>query len=268
MNLAHEPSDVASASPSALRLPGRYYRLFPASSPLGAIEEPLELAVAETVFLLIDVYGAAYEPGAPADPELPSFYRPARGDMNAEIVQQRIVPAKAKAKAAGLKVVYVTNYLSPGLTEDSEWRNMSIRTCGVDVLEAWKPPTPILEHASIIAPQPGEPVVQKQLYSGFFETHLDSLLRSYHARNLVVVGFDAQICLATTATEAMYRNYRVVALRDAIRTKEYPETEEGGWANFMAVRFIESNVGYTATTADFVRACDELIEARDARGGS
>jgi nicotinamidase-related amidase len=252
----------------SLELSGRYYRLYPATNPLGEIEEPLELAVDETVFLLIDVYGLAYELDVAPDPNLPSFYVPGPGDMNAEIVQQRIVPAKAKAKEAGLKVVYVTNYLSPGLTEDSEWRNMSIRTCGVDVLEAWQPPTPILEHAEIIAPQPGEPVVQKQLYSGFFETHLDSLLRSYRARNLVVVGFDAQICLATTVTEAMYRNYRVVALRDAIRTKEYPETEEGGWANFMAIRFIESNVGYTATTADFMRACDDLVDARGKRGGS
>jgi nicotinamidase-related amidase len=252
----------------ALKLSGRYYRLYPATSPLGEIEETLELAVDESVFLLIDVYGLAYEPDLAPDPDLPSFYVPAPGDLNAEIVQQRIVPAKAKAKEAGLKVVYVTNYLSPGITEDSEWRNMSIRTCGVDVLEAWQPPTPILEHASIIAPQPGEPVVQKQLYSAFFETHLDSLLRSYGARNLVCVGFDAQICLGTTVTEAMYRNYRVIALRDAIRTKEYPETEEGGWANFMAVRFIESNVGYTATTADFMRACDELVAARATQGGS
>jgi nicotinamidase-related amidase len=251
-----------------LQLPGRYYRLYPAEAPLGSTSEPLELAIDETVFLLIDVYGTANEPDAPADPSLPSFYRAGPTDRNAEIVQQRIAPAKAKAKAAGLKVVYVTNYLSPGLTEDSEWRNMSIRTCGVDVLEAWQAPTPILEHAPIIAPEAGEPVVQKQLYSGFFETHLDSLLRSYRARNLVAVGFDAQICLATTVTEAMYRNYRVIALRDAIRTREYPETEEGEWANFMAVRFIESNVGYTATTAEFMRACDESIEARNTRGGS
>jgi nicotinamidase-related amidase len=269
MAVEHETSvQDAGTAANVLQLRGRYYRLYPAASPLGEIEEPLELDVDETVFLLVDVYGKGYEPDLPPDPDLPSFYVPGPADMNAEIVQQRIVPAKAKAKAAGLRVVYVTNYLSPGLTEDSEWRNMSIRTCGVDVLEAWQPPTPILEHAAIIAPQPGEPVVQKQLYSGFFETHLDSLLRSYHARNLVVVGFDAQICLATTVTEAMYRNYRVIALRDAIRTKEYPETEEGGWANFMAVRFIESNVGYTATTAEFMRACDDLVDARNKRGGS
>src|SRR6267378_3573530 len=64
-------------------------------------------------------------------------------------------------------------------------------------------------------------VIKKQLYSGFFETHLDSLLRSLNARNLVTVGFDSRICLGTTVVDAMYRNYRVIALRDSTATTEY-----------------------------------------------
>jgi ureidoacrylate peracid hydrolase len=130
------------------------------------------------------------------------------------------------------------------------------------VLKEWVPPTPILEHAEIIAPAEDEPVITKQHYSGFFETELDSLLRGWGARNLVVVGFDARICLGNTVTDAMYRSYRVVVLRDATRTREYPETEEGGWANFLAIRFVESSVGYTATTEDFIRACDEVAAGR------
>jgi nicotinamidase-related amidase len=243
------------AGPS-LGLRGRYYRHYPPEAPLGETEEELELALAETVFLLVDVYGKAYdEDFAPPD-DLPSFYRALPGDPRGEIVRTKIAPAKAAAKRAGLRVAYLTNYLSPGISEGTEWRNMSIRTAGVDVLEAWVPPNPILEHAAVIAPEPGEPVIGKQLYSGFFETHLDSLLRGWGARNLVVVGFDSRICLATTVTEAMYRNYRVVVLRDATHTMEYPETESGGWANFLAIRFIESTVGYTATTDEFIRACD------------
>jgi hypothetical protein len=60
-------------------------------------------------------------------------------------------------------------------------------------------------------------------------------------------------------TDAMYRNYRVIVLRDATRTREYPETEAEGWANFLAIRFIEANVGYTATTDEFVAACDRVV---------
>jgi ureidoacrylate peracid hydrolase len=242
----------------ALRFSGRYYRLYPPESPLGEIEEELILPIDRTVFLLVDVYGKRYDDDFEAPADLPSIYQAPKNDPVREIVRNKIVPAKAAARRAGLRVVYVSNYLSPGLSEGNEWRTMSVRTCGVDVLEAWVPPTPILEHASIIAPEPGEPLVLKQHYSGFFETNLDSVLRGYAAKNLVVVGFDSRICLGTTVTDAMYRDYRVIALRDAIRTGEYPETAAGGWANFMAVRFIESNVGYTSTVEAFIAACDAV----------
>ena len=105
------------------------------------------------------------------------------------------------------------------------------------------------------------------MYSGFFETNLDSVLRGYGAKYLVAVGFDSRICFGTTVTDAMYRDYRVIALRDAIYTSEFPETQAGGWANFLAVRFIEANVGYTSTVDDFIRACDEIAAARGARAG-
>jgi ureidoacrylate peracid hydrolase len=55
----------------------------------------------------------------------------------------------------------------------------------------------------------------------------------------------------------MYRSYRVVVLRDCIATGEYVETQEGGWANFIALRFIETGVGYTATAEEWVNACDQ-----------
>ena len=236
-----------------IELSGRYWRDYPRQEPLGEATEELSLGVDETVFLLIDVYGAVE---SEASPKVPAFYREAPGNPKGQIVRERIAPARAAARRAGLSVVYVTNHLSPGLTEQNEWRNLSIRTCGVDVLEHWQEPAEVLQHAEVIAPGENEPVVKKQHYSGFFETDLDSVLRNRSARNLVVVGFDSRICLAATVTDALYRDYRVIVLRESVATTEYPETQAGGWANFLAMRFIESCVGYTAKTDDFIRACD------------
>jgi nicotinamidase-related amidase len=241
-----------------LRITGRYYRYYPWHDPLGEAEEELELDLDRTVFLLVDVYGARHDPEWIPPSEVPEFYKAPPDDQVSRIIREKIAPARAAAKRAGLRRVYLTNYLSPGLSEGNEWRNMSMRTCGVDVLEEWKPPTPILEHAPFIAPEPDEPLVPKQLYSGFFETHLDSVLRGYGAKNLVVVGFDSRICLGTTVTDALYRDYRVIVLRDATATNEFPETREGQWANFLAIRHIEANVGYTSLTEQFIRACDEV----------
>lgn len=253
---------AAGEAGRTLTLPGRYYRHYPPSEPLGETEELLTLRIDETAFLLVDVYGQAYDEDFVAPADLPSFYAQEKDDPRGLIVRNKIAPAKASAKRAGLRVAYLTNYLSPGLSEGTEWRNMSIRTAGVDVLQEWVPPTPILDHADVIAPQPGEPLIKKQYYSGFFETHLDSLLRGWGIRNIIAVGFDSRICLGTTVTDAMYRNYRVVVLRDAIYTLEYPETQAGGWANFLAIRFIETNVGYTATTEDFIKSCNAVAQSR------
>lgn len=257
-----ETETAVDEAARTLTLRGRYYRHYPPFEPLGEAEEQLTLRIDETAFLLVDVYGKAYDEDFVPPADLPSFYVHKKDDPRGHIVRDKIVPAKASAKRAGLRVAYLTNYLSPGLSEGTEWRNMSIRTAGVDVLEEWQPPTPILEHADVIAPEAGEPLVKKQYYSGFYETHLDSLLRGWGVRTLIVVGFDSRICLGTTVIDAMYRNYRVVVLRDAIYTLEYPETQAGEWANFLAVRFIETNVGYTATTEDFISSCDTVAQSR------
>ncbi len=244
---------------SSLRLPARYYRSYPPGAPLGYAMEELELVPDETVFALIDVYGKGFDDDADLG-DAPEFYR-RTAEANRAIVRDHIVPARAAARRAGVPVVYVTNYLSPGLTARSEWRQMSLRTVGIDVLEAWQEPNEILAFSDVIAPGPDEPVIRKQLYSGFFETHFDSLLRSMNARTLVMVGFDSRICLGTTAIDAMYRNYRVVVLRDGTATGEYTETAAGGWANWMAIRFIEANVGYTSTSEEWVRSCQTMAPA-------
>ena len=238
-----------------LNLTGRYYRQYPPGAHLGHTTDDLELGLDNTAFLLVDVYGKGYdEDGDKGD--VPNLYS-AAVENNKSIVVDHIRPSKDAAKSLGLPIIYVTNYLAPSTNEGTEWRNLSIRTCGVDVLDSWPEPNDILAFSDVIAPGEGEYLIEKQMYSGFFETHLDSLLRSLGVRNLVVVGFDLRICLGTTVTEAMYRNYRVVVLRDCTSTSEYPETEAGQWANWFGIRFIEANVGYTSTSEAFIQACSE-----------
>jgi nicotinamidase-related amidase len=244
------------ADTRSIRLKARYYRRYPPDNPLGYAEEELSLDLDETVFLIVDVYGLGFDEDAGYG-DVDEFYKHLV-DADRDIVVHRIKPSKVVAKRAGLPVVYLANYLAPSTTENNEWRNMSIRTCGVDVLEAWKEPTDVLAHSKIIAPEADDYLIKKQHYSGFFETHLESLLKELGARNLVTVGFDSLVCLHGTVLDALYRNYRVIVLRDCVGTTEHVETREGGWANWLAIRYIECNVGYTATSQDFIQACGNL----------
>jgi ureidoacrylate peracid hydrolase len=235
---------------AVVRLPARYYRNYPRPDRLGYAEETLDLPVDETVFLLIDVYGMEWDhdPGPLAHP-----------NHHGRIIRERIAPAKAAARAVGIRTLYVTNRLRAGLSAGNEWRTMSVRTHGVDVLDTWRAPLDgHLGFSEVIAPRLDETVVEKQVFSGFFETNLDSVLQGYGARNLVAVGGDGMICLGTTVVDAMYRNYRVVALRDGVITNEYPETEAAEWASWMAIRQIETTVGYTVTTQQFIAACEAV----------
>ena len=238
----------------SIELNCRYYRHYPPGEPLGYAEEKLSLRLDETVFLIVDVYGLGFDEDRTLGDVAEMYKRFV--DAARDIVVDHIKPAKVAAKKAGLPVVYLTNYLAPSTTENNEWRNMSIRTCGVDVLEAWKEPSDVLAFSKVIAPEEDDYLIQKQHYSGFFETHLESLLKELGARNLVTVGFDSLICLHTTVLDALYRNYRVIVLRDCVGTTEHVETAEGGWANWLAIRYIECNVGYTSTAQEFIRACE------------
>ena len=238
---------------SRLLLPGRYYRTYPVEAPLGYAEEILELELDRTVFLIVDVYGLGFGEESEAT-ELPGLIRQFIHQIK-DIVVRHIIPAKAAAKDLGIPIVYLTNYLSEALTERSDLRKISLRVDDADLLEVWREPSDYLAHSSNVAPAEGDYLVRKQHYSGFFDTNLDSVLRSLNAYNLVTVGFDSRVCLGNTITDAMYRNYRVIALRDAIRTIEEVETAGEQWANILAVRFIETHVGYTCTTEQWMLAC-------------
>jgi nicotinamidase-related amidase len=243
-----------------LNLPGRYYRMYPSiESPLGHATEVLHLNADNTALLIVDVYGLGFDEAGDDADQLAGIYQP--DPVMRTIIRDHIRPVKDAARRAGLPTIYLTNHLSPGLDAGNEWRNMSLRTCDVDVLEAWREPNPILAHSKVIAPDDQDVVIRKQMYSGFFETSLDSTLRNRGITNLVMVGFDSRICLGTTAVDAIYRNYRVIVLRDCVRTMEFPDTRDGEWANLMAIRQIETNVGYTSTSAEFLAACEPVTDS-------
>ncbi len=67
-----------------------------------------------------------------------------------------------------------------------------------------------------LAPVPGEVVVQKTRYDGFYGTPLDDLLRTNGIRNVVVVGTVANICVLHTAASAALRWYKVYMPMDGI----------------------------------------------------
>ena len=222
------------------------YRQEGAETRQRNVEEDIAVPIRKAALLLVDVYP--------------------REGPHAEIVRSAIVPAREAAHRAGLCVVYVTNHLAASTTLASQWTRLWQRTLGDNVLDAWKEPSAALAYLPEIEPGAHDVVVRKQHYSGFFETELDDVLRERAVRDLFIAGFDARICVAATATDALARDYRVIVLRDAIATTENSvEAPESRNALAHALRYIEVCVGYTITTRAFVGACE--LASLDARQG-
>jgi nicotinamidase-related amidase len=242
-----------------LEISGRYYRMYPPESYLGYAEEVLKLPIEKTAFLLIDVYGLGYSPGEP-EPERPALFYKGSTEVERKIMVDNIKPALEASRLIGMPVIYVNNSNQMVASQHSEFGSVLTRTHGLTVEERWETDPVEFRFSKIIEPKPGEYIVRKQMYSGFFETCLESLLRNLQIKNLIVVGFAANACLQATLTDALFRNYRTLLLRDCTAAMEYHDTiNEQSITNYV-VRFVEAFLGYTATSKDFVRSCNKIHE--------
>jgi len=238
-------------------LPGRYYCRWPFKSPRGYQIEEQRLPIGQTAFFLIDVYGQGYDEGDPV-PEYPTLFFEEMFFKERDVIRQRIRPALDAARAAGLKIVYTTNYWTPANWDASEFGKMCYRTetgWAGTLEETLAGESDYVQFSRVVAPQPGDLLVNKTMYDGFFETNLDTVLRNLGVKNLVCVGFTADICLLHTVVGAMYRNYRVVVLRDCTLGAEFADTLEDLRMTWLGIRYVEAMAGFTATSQEFIAAC-------------
>jgi len=65
-----------------------------------------------------------------------------------------------------------------------------------------------------LTPQPGDIIVPKHRYSGFFETGLDAILCEAGVDALIFTGCTTSVCVEATLRDAFYRDYRCLLLSD------------------------------------------------------
>ncbi len=71
---------------------------------------------------------------------------------------------------------------------------------------------------SELAPLPGEPIVEKKTYDGFYETRLDTVLRELGVDELVLAGAQTDCCVHATGQGAIFRGYRARLVADCADT--------------------------------------------------
>lgn len=97
-------------------------------------------------------------------------------------------------------------------------------------------------------PQPGDIVVPKTRYSGFFNSTLDSTLRSRGIRHLVFTGIATNVCVESTLRDAFHLEYFAVMLEDATHELGGPAIQQASVYN------VETFFGWVSTVDHFCRS--------------
>lgn len=135
-------------------------------------------------------------------------------------------PVLRAVRDAGIPVVYLRMEHAPDLsdvgpTDGPHWiKHLPLRVgdevvapdgsnSRILVRDTWN--TKILD---ALTPEPGDHIVSKHRYSGFFETELDEVLRGLGANYLLVTGCTTSVCVESTVRDAMFRDYSCIVLED------------------------------------------------------
>ncbi|MDP2181019.1 MAG: pyrimidine utilization protein B [Actinomycetota bacterium] len=214
---------------------------------LPARPEPISLAVSQTAVIVIDMQNAYASPGGYLD--LAGF------DISGA---QRVIDNSrgvlAVARRAGMPVIYFQNgwdpdYVEAGGPGSPNWhKSNALKTMRARpelqgqllARGGWD-----YEIVDGLKPEPGDIVLHKTRYSGFFNSQLDSVLRSRGVRNLVFVGIATNVCVESTLRDGFFLEYFGIVLEDA--------THQAGpeFVQQAALYNIETFFGWVSSVADF-----------------
>jgi ureidoacrylate peracid hydrolase len=99
-----------------------------------------------------------------------------------------------------------------------------------------------------LKPEPGDIVLGKPRYSGFYNTPLDSMLRARGVNTLVFTGIATNVCVESTLRDGYHREYFGIVLADATHQAGPRSLHDGALAN------IETFFGWVSDVASFEAA--------------
>ena len=177
---------------------------------IEAKPEPLAIDPRETAVIVVDMQNDfGTDGGLLASKGLPIEAARATIEPTARVLDA--------ARAAGMTVVYLkmefkrdlSNLGGSGAPNREKHLGFGIGVGDFLIEGTWN--TDIVAE---LAPEPGDVLISKHRYSGFFETDLDDVLREREIKNLVFVGWTTSVCVESTLRDAFFRDYRCLVLSD------------------------------------------------------
>jgi ureidoacrylate peracid hydrolase len=99
-----------------------------------------------------------------------------------------------------------------------------------------------------LKPSPDDIVVSKNRFSGFFNTGLDSILKTFNIKYLVFSGVATNVCVESTLRDAFFHEYFPILVGDACANTG-PD-----FVQAATIWTVTNVFGWVTTTADLVKA--------------
>lgn len=186
---------------------------------IDARPTPVNVALARTAVIVIDMQNDFAAVGGMFE----------RAGIDISLIRAAIEPTGRvlhAARSAGMKVVYLKMAFQPdlsnaGFPNSPTWHKHAPMHVGetvtapdgsasrVLIRDTWN--TAIIDE---LTPSPGDEVIYKHRYSGFFETPLHDLLQAAGIDTLLFVVATTSVCVESTFRDAMFRDYHCLLIED------------------------------------------------------
>lgn len=222
---------------------------------LAAQPEAITLKLSETALIVVDMQNAYASKNGYLDK--------AGFDISgAALVIAQIAKAIAAARQAGMPIVFLQNgwdakYTEAGGPGSPNWyKSNALKTMRKNpqlmgsllAKGSWD-----YELVDELKPQEGDIVIPKTRYSGFYNTNLDSMLRSRGMRNLVFTGIATNVCVESTLRDGFFLEYFGVVLADASHQAGSSMIQTASLFN------IATFFGWVTTVDEFCKSVEQKI---------
>lgn len=136
------------------------------------------------------------------------------GSPRAEATVPKIKELIAKARSENIPVVYLHDAHKEGDPEIDIWGEHAMD--GTDASEI----------VTDLKPETDDLVIKKQVYSGFYKSDLENILRSKGIDTLIVTGVSTDICVQHNIADAFYSGFKTYVVTDGTAAID-SDTHEG-----------------------------------------
>ena len=212
---------------------------------------PLLIDPRETAILVVDMQEGFFGLGGAWD-------RAGVDVAGAQAILGPLARTLATARGVDLPILYLTADFAPSSGNASLWDAargehwLALAGTGTGATHGRILPSGVQEGDILpeVAPEPGETVIVKRRFSGFFETPLHTLLQERGIDTLIFTGGTTSVCVESTVRDAYFRDYRCLLLADCLTEPighGLPHTSHDA-----TLRMVEVLFGWVTTSGQFI----------------